>query len=91
MVIIMNKKGVELALNTIIISIILLVVMVVLLLIFTGVWRGADIPGFVKCDNRIGGDWSCVSEGDSDGMFCTPGGGCEDPLPVCCRKEANNP
>jgi len=87
----MNRKGVELALNTIIISIILIVVMVVILMIFTGVWRGAALPDFVKCQNRIGGDWSCVSEADAEDLFCTPGGACEDPQPVCCRKEANNP
>ena len=88
----MNRKGVELALNTIIISIILIVVMVVILMIFTGVWRGAALPEFVECSNRIGGDWECVNDGDAEGMFCTPGGNCrDDTKPNCCRSEGNNP
>jgi hypothetical protein len=82
----MNKKGAELALNTIIIAIIVLVVMAVVLMLFTGVWRDADFLSFTKCENRLGGDWDCYSESAKpEGAYCVGEARCGSGK-VCCRK-----
>ncbi|MFT4309747.1 MAG: hypothetical protein ACMXYL_04630 [Candidatus Woesearchaeota archaeon] len=83
----MNSRGVELAMSTIVIAIVLLVVMIVMLMIFRGVWSGANLPGFVKCEFRsvFGGTWECV-EGQGEGILCIEGGGCPENT-ICCKSE----
>lgn len=86
----MNKKGVELTLNTIIIAIILLVVLVVILAIFTNVMGDSvrNLLGFSNCASK-GGD--CVPEGQCKGVGYTQifrFGGCgydeNENAPFCC-------
>lgn len=79
----MNRKGVELAMSTIVIGIVLIVVMVIVLMIFRGVWSDANLPGFIQCENRIGGNWECKDE-KQDGIVCVEGG-CPTTAKYCCR------
>jgi hypothetical protein len=80
----MNKKGVELALNTIIISIIGLIVLFVLVLIFTGVI--SPVPKLAECGSGIYHDFTCVSESNGPACLKSP---CNkvDAGKFCCPKE----
>lgn len=49
-----NKKGLEMTLSTMVISILVLIVLVVLILIFTGVIGGIFNPGLTNCADKGG-------------------------------------
>ena len=79
----MNKKGVELTFNTIIIAIICLVVLVVIIAIFTNlISRGTeDLLTPSRCKSMGGGNGQC-SPDKEPGLTCVHGfGGCKD---YCC-------
>ena len=80
-----NRKGVELALNTIIISILGIIVLVVLVLIFTGTIR--PLPELAQCGQGVYADFECVEESLKDSPLCvkSPCNQTGDNL-YCCPK-----
>ncbi|MFW6013871.1 MAG: hypothetical protein ACOCZ6_04335 [Nanoarchaeota archaeon] len=75
----MNKKAVELGLNTIVVAVIAITVMAVVLIFFTG--QFGDARGEIEsCASRLG---TCVeSEDDCDGRVIDAE--CPDEKPDCC-------
>ena len=80
-----NKKGVELAFNTIIIAIICLIVLTVVLFVFSGVFSGQIevFEWFKSCESKAQGKGHCES-------LCTEretpikAFGCKGDTPFCC-------
>ena len=78
----MNKKGVELSMNLIIVAAIALLVLVIIaILVLRG---GSNIAEGTGCTAKAGGQ--CVAS-DIDcgtGKIVLPGGGCPEQSPKCC-------
>lgn len=93
----MNKKGIELTLNTVVIAIIVLVVLAVMLLIFGGVIGGSSKP--LGCATKLLSTDSDPGGGDGfkdavDPAPCDPDipKNCKGPLdqqPACCPGSTN--
>ena len=76
-----NKKGVELALNTIIVAVLVLIVLVILVFIFVNKSR-EFVTGISSCESRHSGNYQCVEDADS----CTNLGGRIDVSATCQDK-----
>lgn len=75
----MNKKGLELTMGTMVISILVLTVLIVLILIFTGVIGGVFVPGIQDCDSRGGTcDQGATCGGLNSGYAKVAGAYCKD-------------
>ena len=81
----MNKKGVELAMNTIIIAVIAIIVLIVLILLFT---KNASIfsSSTVNCGEGVWSDWQCIPTTDKkEGDICNSAISCSKDK-ICCKK-----
>ena len=84
-----SKKGVELAMNTIVIAIIVVIVLIITVLLFTGILQGANLPGFVQCEDGIVGGYTCVPEDQAESYaMCHERAGCSE-NEVCCREQGS--
>ncbi len=83
-----NKRGLELTLSTMVISILVLTVLVVLILIFTGVIGGVFVPGLNNCLEK-GGECKAAVECGFGKDYARTVGKCDQekyPDTVCCIK-----
>ena len=82
----MNKKGIELTFNTIIIAAICLIVLVVVIAIFTNIMGTSikEIIGIKSCENQAGGKGYCSDSCKSDETGIFHYGGCSGAEPYCC-------
>ncbi len=84
----MNKKAVELAMNTIIIAIMSIIVLVVLIMIFTGKASLFNSSTSV-CGDGAWSSWQCVPEDQKDNYaICNSAITCSEGE-VCCQKSNN--
>ncbi len=86
----MNKKGVELAMNTIIVAVIAIIVLIVLILLFT---KNASIFSYstVNCGEGVWSDWQCIPTTDKkEGDICNSAITCSSEDTICCKKGGNN-
>ncbi len=83
-----GKKGLELTMGTMVISILVLTVLIVLILIFTGVLGGVFVPGVNNCVEK-GGECRPSSDCGFDKDYTRIVGKCETSGEVCCVKTAS--
>ncbi len=82
----MNKKGVELAMNTIIVATIAIIVLIVLILLFT---KNASIfsSSTTVCGEGAWSSWSCMDKtADREGFICNSALSCNSEEKICCKK-----
>jgi hypothetical protein len=78
----MNKKGVELSMNLIIVAAIALLVLVIIaILVLRG---GTNIAEGTACTAKPGGQCVAADQDCGTGQIVLPGGGCPAQTPKCC-------
>lgn len=84
----MNKKAVEMSVNTIIVIVIVLLILLIMAFLLTGGFQ--NFTRSASCESK-GTDYTC-SDGVCSGNYPTPAGwSCQDKTKVCCTKPLFNP